>query len=53
MNVMNFVSTGIFIIVVASLLYLIKRHVMKFISFYIMRKDYIRMKCVQVQSHHN
>ncbi len=40
-------ATIVFIAVFGLLVYVLKKHVSKFISFYILRKDYERMKVIQ------
>lgn len=48
LSLLNSVSMGIFIFVFACFLYLIKRYLTNFISFYILKEDYRRMRCVEV-----
>ena len=43
----NFVTTIAFLGMFVTLLYLIKRHLAKFVSFYIVNQDYQRLRCMQ------
>ena len=40
---------GVFIFVFAIFIYLIKRYLTNFIAFYILREDYRRMRCIEVE----
>jgi hypothetical protein len=43
----NYAATAIFIVFFALLVVLIRRHLAKFVSFYVLRKDYLRMRTIE------
>lgn len=43
---LNYAATVIFILAFTWFLYLVKRNVSKYISFYLLRKDYERMRLI-------
>ena len=44
---LNYLSTSVFILIFAVLMWMVKRHVARFLSFFVLRRDYRRMRCVQ------
>lgn len=49
----NYAATILFILVFTWFLYLVKRNVSKYVSFYLLRKDYERMRLIEKEENLN
>lgn len=50
---LNFATTVIFILTFAWFLYLVKKNVSKYVSFYVLRRDYLRMRLIEKEENIN